>query len=1022
MARSKSRNRAGAQLVVDRVVELKKRTSMPSVIAQAQGLQSQFASKFAQKYSLIIEGSREVSKDGHILTAKIYRDGKPQNYGEFMDGGNFSWKIEDGESKTGNSLYISSDDIDSSPTTITCTWKHNYTSTDNQTGVMGTGLAALTTNIQITWAEIVQYLWSTITDEDEIKQLPSDFWSDNKTDPANDNLYLWRRTSKDNGSTWTYFRESGLNGTNGWSSFNLTLYKRSETEPAAFDGGDLTYTFATNSLEGNLGTWSRDIPTDSTDPVWAIYALAFAQASSDEIPPTRWTSPARLSTEGTAGAKGDSVVTVFIFQQSETNPATPTGNVSYNLISGEISNISPWSKTVPTGSNRVWVSLATGVTNSDSIVILPARWSSPEIFREKGDTGKGIQSITTYYLVSAQNTGITMDADGWSTTPQATTNTLKYLWQYTETLWTDESKTYTDPIITGTHGEQGIQGEPGKDGENGEDGKDGADAPEVQIQYAWGMSNTVEPSPSIWLFDGKFFVWNGRFVGSTELWSYKRTKKPQDGNLWYEWIRWSTDGGKTWKKPQCITGDKGAPAITFSIEYSPEFYMMTSRDYVSKRQEILFSCTRTNTIVMPEWSIDSNDPNITLSIGDDGISATVVIGIGTISKSFSISCSLEGVGTKTVTVTGQPTGEPKPEYLSIVRHPEEMPGTLPDGSPLLAYDHLLYIDENQYEIPYYWTGSEWIMVTPNTSNYAQIMDHVLNDALTASGNISPSVGALYGYIGNLASKAALIEQLYAINLIVGNVTETDPEIGFRFRALAKDENGDPVVEAIYNDVVIFKMVPTTGRIFFGTPNEQSTAPLSGFMYDPTEGCLISKDRNIVIDTDGTITAEGAVLENADVSGKANITEGFFGGQIDCPSFSSLPRDDNEIEIECPTGAESQLNTIRNATRGELTENKTYECTHSAASNVKYISILFYDPMGHTYIYFYDSNRKEVGRIYNHTEWWNTKYESTWAGKAFTLNIKYGEGDVFIFKDLPTEPNGLKTGQVWVDNATLKIKG
>lgn len=502
-----------------------------------------------------------------------------------------------------------------------------------------------------------------------------------------------------------------IKGENGWSSFNLTLYKRSETEPATFDGGDLTYTFATNSLEGNLGTWSRDIPTDSTDPLWAIYALAFAQTATDTIPSVRWTSPARLSTEGTAGAKGDSVVTIFIFQKSETKPATPTANVSYNLTSGEISNISPWSKNVPAESERVWVSLATGVTNSDSIVVLPARWSSPEIFREKGDTGKGIQSVTTYYLISNQNTGITRYTEGWSTTPQTTTSTLKYLWQYTETLWTDESKTYTEPIITGTHGEQGAQGEPGKDGA---DGEDGADAPEVQIQYAWGMSNIVEPSPSIWLFDGKFFVWNGQFVGSTELWSYTRTKKPQDGNLWYEWIRWSTDGGKTWKKPQCLTSDY---IIDFDIEISPATYAMTSRQYVKTLQVLTLHCRKTNyvgssqavwTIPAKETTADgetienylsfSNADGSELYDGNTRTCDTVYVAVqeGCMMTSFPVKCSLEGLGEKELAVAGSYDAF-KSEYIGTVDATigQSFPTFIEGKGPVLAGDMVVYI----YETP-----------------------------------------------------------------------------------------------------------------------------------------------------------------------------------------------------------------------------------------------------------------------------------------------------------------------------------
>ena len=150
----------------------------------------------------------------------------------------------------------------------------------------------------------------------------------------------------------------------------------------------------------------------------------------------------------------------------------------------------------------------------------------------------------------------------------------------------------------------------------------------------------------------------------------------------------------------------------------------------------------------------------------------------------------------------------------MVKYPEELPYSIDDGSPVMIGDYILYIDEANNEIPKYWTGAAWADVTENTFNFSQIMDGVLDDALTQEGTI-PSTSVLYAYIGRIASKAALIEQLYAINLMVGNVTESNPNVGFRFRALAKDDDGNPIVDAVYNGKTIFKILPATGRIFFG---------------------------------------------------------------------------------------------------------------------------------------------------------------------------------------------------------------
>ncbi|WP_192801896.1 phage tail spike protein, partial [Streptococcus agalactiae] len=60
----------------------------------------------------------------------------------------------------------------------------------------------------------------------------------------------------------------------------------------------------------------------------------------------------------------------------------------------------------------------------------------------KGDAGAdgvGIQLREQYYLVSAQKTGITTTSSGWSKTIPSLTSTLKYLWNYEKTTFTNGS-------------------------------------------------------------------------------------------------------------------------------------------------------------------------------------------------------------------------------------------------------------------------------------------------------------------------------------------------------------------------------------------------------------------------------------------------------------------------------------------------------------------------------------------------------------------------------------------------------
>ena len=77
--------------------------------------------------------------------------------------------------------------------------------------------------------------------------------------------------------------------------------------------------------------------------------------------------------------------------------------------------------------------------NSTSIV-------SPHITGVYGDTGsdgKGIQSITEYYLASSASSGVTIETPGWTTSMQQVSSSKRYLWNY-------EKITYTDNYIHST--------------------------------------------------------------------------------------------------------------------------------------------------------------------------------------------------------------------------------------------------------------------------------------------------------------------------------------------------------------------------------------------------------------------------------------------------------------------------------------------------------------------------------------------------------------------------------------------
>ena len=72
----------------------------------------------------------------------------------------------------------------------------------------------------------------------------------------------------------------------------------------------------------------------------------------------------------------------------------------------------------------------------------------------KGEDGKGIVSQVDYYAVSASKTEVPTD---WTpNTPPSMTATLRYLWKYTLTTFTDGSTEQTSPCVVGVFGVDGL--------------------------------------------------------------------------------------------------------------------------------------------------------------------------------------------------------------------------------------------------------------------------------------------------------------------------------------------------------------------------------------------------------------------------------------------------------------------------------------------------------------------------------------------------------------------------------------
>ena len=129
--------------------------------------------------------------------------------------------------------------------------------------------------------------------------------------------------------------------------------------------------------------------------------------------------------------------------------------------SGVTKNTSGWTTTVQAVTSTkkyLWNYETTTYTDGSTVDTTPVIIG---VYGEKGDTGVSISSVTEYYLATSSSSGVTRNTSGWTTSIQTITSTKKYLWNYEKITYTDNSTSYTDPVIIGVYGDKGEKGDTG---------------------------------------------------------------------------------------------------------------------------------------------------------------------------------------------------------------------------------------------------------------------------------------------------------------------------------------------------------------------------------------------------------------------------------------------------------------------------------------------------------------------------------------------------------------------------------
>ena len=175
---------------------------------------------------------------------------------------------------------------------------------------------------------------------------------------------------------------------------------------------------------------------------------------------------------------------------SKLDSATVSRTNYYSQASGNGKTVQVQMKCGKAGSHFVTVAYSkdgSGDKNGDYVLFRMATsenyvWMKPLLYRcdgevasnkviawgniyqaqgDKGDTGVGIASIQTYYLISSMSSGITTSSSGWETSMVNPTSSKPYLWSYVKTTLSNGDITSSTPVIIGNFAEAGVMGEIG---------------------------------------------------------------------------------------------------------------------------------------------------------------------------------------------------------------------------------------------------------------------------------------------------------------------------------------------------------------------------------------------------------------------------------------------------------------------------------------------------------------------------------------------------------------------------------
>lgn len=972
MSASKQYNYSGQTAVYDRVIQLSESgIDVKSLISDSKSSKEIAVNNFLNTYDLVADGEKNITS-GTTIKAKIISKITGEEVLGISKPTEFIW-YDDENNIIANGIdkytFDANNFIGKVERKYKILWNHMIEYSIGNT--LHESNIEYVVNFTLRVLEITEYVWNNCLTEKELEEQGyknSGLWSNTIKENTENYLYLWVRKSNNNRLTWVYYRSTGEKGQQGIQGIQGIQGPQGEQGIPGETGADgkTSYFHIKYSTVENPTSSSDMTETPST------YIGTYVDFTEEDS-----TDPSKYTWSRFEGQKGEQGIPGI----------GQDGKTSYLHIAYATSADGSEGFSITESANKIYIGQYTDFEINDSTDYTKYSWT--KIKGDKGDTGEkgdkgdkgdqgeqGLDGKNAYTHIAYANS-----EDGSLDFSTTEFFGKKYIGIYVD-FEKEDSEDYTKYKWK----------------------KYVAD--ETRIEYCWHNSEEEPPEELSASYDSLDIYYDKELVWISVFDTEHSIKAPNENDI-HLWIRTSIDNGKNWEYSKF----NGNPAKAIKIITNRYYFDRNETNDKGEVGEYLEN--QIANITLERQNISGNTDVSWFFDGElyktQSIKQPLIITpsmLNSLGKLY-ISVVYDNVSYDSIELY---TNVIKPTYAGILPSDNTSPVTI-NGRECVNGDHFIYLDENGSPVARLYINGKWKDLSSTDSQYySLVMGDILADVIN-----KPSVNSqngIYQFFSNIAAYGAFIKNLYTENLKI--------EQGNFKTIIGLDVNNNLTFNVLYNNESIFKISPTTGKIFFGKNSDETI--INGFVYDPTENIITTKNGKLIISSDGNIK-----IIDADISGKANINDGFFNGQIDTVSFSAKESTQNEIvnTINLSSSAESQLLTLWSWMDNNAPNNQssfTFRCVHSTDNKVKYCYLC---KTGYSRVIFYDINFKSIGEIYrDRVPFQGYQYHSPYSS-PYTLTLSYGGGQIFKLKDIPDDTNvsTLESGQVYYSKSdkSLKIK-